>query len=227
MRRFSIIAAGAAILSLPLSAQNSNALRNEVPVVCRGEATGNLGEALTVSINVSAAGGRTLSYASWQPPILAAQGLANPKLPEQPGLSLSMIYDGSSSNSIGSLQHATVIVSFFSPLRKQESRRTLETRAASLSAGIRFDSASVAPLKLLRPSDGMADLPGITARTAAIVFPESLPRETTIFIYNQKGKVVSSVRFATGSNSTRDRLFMLAWPQADSAAANPAACDPA
>ena len=221
-----IVLAGAAAMLLPASAQVSDASRIVGPVVCRGEASGVQGEGLTVSVNVSSAGARTSSISSWQPPILTAQGLAKPDLPEQPGLSLSLIYEGSSAKSVGSLQRATAIISFFSPLRKQESRKTLENRAERLTAGVSFDGTPVIPLQLVRPTDGMADLPGITARIATLAFSTSPPRETTIFFYDRKGKVVASVRFATGSNASRDRLFAQAWAQADQAVSNPALCEP-
>ena len=216
-----IVLAGAAIMSLPASAQ----VDDSPPVghACSGVAYGDHGERVTVILYTPAAGNRTTAQARWLPPQSGNAGLDGF---ERPDIRFEISYQNSTVTAPGKISFARLTVSLVSPPSKSAHSGQLAARLGRYTIQYRFDGAPFVSLADRTADDAWEPLPGSAEREADIALTEPVPTRIDFQVLDTKGKLVSTAQFNLAQTSSRDALFGDAWAIASRASAKPIDCEP-
>lgn len=214
-----LVLVGVLIAPLPAAAETSPGWA----YVCSGEAQGQNGESLSVSIHVDKEGKPAHSTALWVPPFAGDVGRGDLTRPD---VSFSIAFNDTTARSIGQPTRTDLGIGIFSPLRDGRSQGKLGDRLASYSGQYRFDHSPFTPMDRLtqRPD---TDIPGAAQSSQAIALPEPAPAWLDVQVSDARHKIVTTVRFDLRGGASRDALLGQAWSQAETARTNFKNCPPA
>lgn len=219
--RFGAMMMLAGVLQSPLAARAEAS--PEWAYVCSGEAPGQNGEFVAVTLYVDQSGKTASSEAFWVPP---TEGDAGPGDLVRPDVSLMINYLGTTVSQIGQLEQADLSVGIFSPLRNRTSQKKLGEKLSSLTGQFRFDGGAFVPMERLVQRSDM-ELPGSAQSSQLIQLPDPAAAMLEVQVFGAKHKVVTTVRFDLRGGASRASLLGQAWGQAEAARGNFKSCPPA